>query len=139
MASAVVAIAAAVITGVLAFKGSSPIWALLGSVVTAVALFIAFPTLLSPSTVNISEAGNWIACVIGLAIVVLAMTSQKIHTSLVLLGVILLFWGLFRNIPSLPPAFKHLGLNLHVVWIELVKAVTDFYNDVTASPATSRR
>ena len=132
MASIVVALIALLLTIMAAAKNKVGL-TITGSIVTSVAVFIAFPNLLTSHSISIGTTGTWFACAIGVIVMLAAIASKRIHTLFVLVGVLLATWAFFRNIPSLPPAFAHLGPNLRDAWNVLWHAVSNFFKEATGS------
>jgi hypothetical protein len=106
-------------------------WAALGSVVGAIALFIAFPAILNTDAIKADQEILWIIALLGVVITLAAVAWAKFPTVLIGFGITLAMWALFRSVPTFPPAFDHLGANLakasSITWY----AITTFFKEVS--------
>jgi hypothetical protein len=106
-----------------------------GSLVFAISLFIASPELLSPTLiVATTEMVNWLVAAIGAIIALVAIVMKEKKASLlvlVLVGVTVMLWGVFRNIPALPPAFEALSIQLQAAGELIWTAIKQFWGSAT--------
>jgi len=132
-AAIIVALVTGLVTILLAAKNKVGL-TIIGSIITSIALFVAFPGLLTSKVINIGgQTGLIIAGLIGVIIALLAVASKKVHTMFVLVGVIVATWAAFRLLPTLPPAFEGAGQDSQKVWDDLVGLFTHFFHRAFAS------
>lgn len=119
----VIAALAGVLAAHLATKGKKGLAVFL-SIISAVALFIAFPDILRPDFLSLGQTGTIIAGLIGVILALAAVASKKVPTALMLVGVLVVMWAACRLVPTIPPAFAHLAPKLgkagDIIWDGIV-------------------
>ena len=104
------------------------------AIIGSIALFIAFPNLLSVGG-TMSQIALLIAGLLGLIFILFAFASKKTPTGIFLLiGAIVITWALFRWLPTGPIAFQHLGAHVTNAGNELWDGITGFFKDLSSSP-----
>lgn len=103
------------------------------AIIGAIALFIAFPSLLSFGGA-MSPIALLVVGLIGLVILLSAFASKKTPTGVFLLiGAIMIAWALFRWLPSGPAAFQYLGAHVTTAGNELWDGIKGFFKILAQS------
>jgi hypothetical protein len=131
----VIAALTAVLAALLATKGKKGLAVVL-SIISAISLFIAFPDILQPDFLSLDETGTIIAGLIGVIIALFAVATKKVPTALLLLGIVIAMWASCRLVPTLPPAFAHLGPELgrggEIIWDAVVTFFKEAFGGLTS-------
>jgi hypothetical protein len=106
-------------------------WAIIPSIVSAIAFFVAYPDALQPDWLSLPESGTWIAGLIGIIVVLLAFAVEKFSHVLVYVGIVVILWAACRMVPTLPPAFAALGNDLTATGGDLWGSVKKFFTRAT--------
>jgi hypothetical protein len=117
--------AGAVVLGVKKKAG----WAILPSIIAAIAMFIAYPDMLQPNWLSLPELGTMIVGLLGIIVMLAAFAFKKVPKVLVVFGIVMIMWAAFRLIPSLPPAFANLAPKLGDTGLNLWDTVTSFFKE----------
>lgn len=101
--------------------------------VGSVAILVAFPQMLSIAQ---EATGPWWAkaliVAVGVILILLAVSeSDKIPTWVLLVGMLVVTWGVFRWIPTAPVAFEHLGENLGKIGDLMGETIKTLIEDLT--------